>query len=65
MEKEMAKWICNTASKCPIGLRAFRSYPCGTNNPWGKKSPPTDGSFTLYGLIRWKHSSHHKEQIVL
>ncbi|WP_162986286.1 hypothetical protein [Virgibacillus sp. Bac332] len=30
-EPNMDKWG-STASKCPIGLKAFRSYPCGTNN---------------------------------
>ncbi|GAA0436827.1 hypothetical protein GCM10008934_27810 [Virgibacillus salarius] len=28
-----------TASKCPIGSMAFRSYPCGTNHPWDKHNP--------------------------
>ncbi|GAA0420415.1 hypothetical protein GCM10008934_08840 [Virgibacillus salarius] len=25
----------STAGKCPIGSKTFRSYPCGTTNPWG------------------------------
>ncbi|MGM0942989.1 MAG: hypothetical protein ACQEWU_18845 [Bacillota bacterium] len=38
----------STASTCPIGSKAFRSYPFGTNNPWGINKTPTDGGFTLF-----------------
>ncbi len=36
-----------TASNGPIRLRAFRSFPCGTNLQRGLKGNPTEGSFTL------------------